>query len=98
MHLSLVRKDTDFIRIFARKDMPVFRVCRLFISLIDRSIHNLCISEAVHQKDNILLLDLLCCNYSFFQIVNHGFALFAISFFKRGQFFDDYFCHGRTML
>ena len=65
MHLSLIGKNADLIGILARKDITVLRIRRLFVTLIDRRIHGLGVSESIHQEYNILLLDLLLDNDGF---------------------------------
>ena len=92
MHHAKIRKDADLIGVFALEHIFVLVVHSLFVPLVSRRIDRLRITEAVHQEDNIHLLDLRLLKN------NRLFPLVAVLFFYLRQIFHNNFRHRVVMI
>ena len=98
MHHSKIRKDADLIGVFALEHIFVLVVHSLFVPLVSRRIDRLRITEAVHQEDNIHLLDLRLLKNNRLSILNRRFPLVAVLFFNLRQIFHNNFRHRVVMI
>ena len=93
MHLAIRCKKTQLAGIHAAQNILILLICRFPVTFIDGSIHRLCITKAVHQKDNLLLLYFIFLKHSFFCILDLRFTLHGIFFFQRIQIINDHLRH-----
>ena len=98
VHHAKIRKDADLIGVFALEHIFVLVVHSLFVPLVSRRIDRLRITEAVHQEDNIHLLDLRLLKNNRLSIFNRRFPLVAVLFFYLRQIFHNNFRHRVVMI
>ena len=89
MHHAKIRKNADLIGVFALEHIFVLVVHSLFVPLVSRRIDRLRITEAVHQEDHFLLLDLFLLVNCFLCIFKEGAALHRIFFLQLIQIVND---------
>ena len=94
MELSGIREQAHLSGIFAYEDKTVLRVCRLPVSLIGCDIDGLRIAEAIHEEDDIHLLDLLLLVDRFLGVLNRCPALAPIFLLEAVKLVHDYLRHG----
>ena len=98
MHLALVRKDADLVRVHAQEYTAVLIVCCFFVSFIGIFVDQLHITKAVHQEANFCLFHLLLLVDSFLGILDGSTAFAAVFLLDAVQFPGDYCCHGVVII
>ena len=98
MHHAKIRKNADLIGVFALEHIFVLVVHSLFVPLIGILVNKAHITEAVHQEDNIHLLDLRLLKNNRLSILNRRFPLVAVLFFNLRQIFHNNFRHRVVMI
>ena len=82
MHLSLIGKKCQFIRIFTEDDLAALCLSRLFVAFKGRHIHNTAVGKTIDHDSNIHFLDRLFFYHNFCHIINDRAALLGIFLLK----------------